>query len=226
MIRDIERKVVEKDDDLVAILAKAERLRNQQPKDSNKLYSWHEPEVKCISKGKARQRYEFGQKIAIATTNRSNWIVASRIMEGNPYDGHTLAATLEATQAITGVEVTDAYVDKGYRGHGYTGSTCVHLAGSRIKNATRSERRRRRRRSAIEPKIGHLKSDHRMNRCFLAGLRGDATNAVLAAAGSNLRKLLGLLRCDRRRLLYALIRWLTNAFVPSDACHNPLKCAA
>ena len=90
-------------------------------------------------------------------------------------------------------------MDKGYRGHGYRGSTCVHVAGSKSKNATRSEQRRRRRRSAIEPKIGHLKSDHRMNRCFLAGLRGDATNAVLAAAGANMRKLL-------RRLFFALIR--------------------
>ena len=219
MIRDIERKVTEKDDDLVAILEKAERLRTQQPKDSNKLYSWHEPDVKCISKGKARQRYEFGQKVALATTHRGNWIVASRMMENNPYDGHTLAATLEATQAVTGVEATDVYVDKGYRGHGYTGSTCVHIAGSKLKNASRSERRRRRRRSAIEPKIGHLKSDHRMNRCFLAGLPGDATNAVLAAAGANMRKLLG-------RFVYALIRWLERAFVSPDAHRNPPRCVA
>ena len=140
-------------------------------------------------------------------------------MEGNPYDGHTLSETLTTVERITGVAPTDAYVDKGYRGHGYTGSTCVHIAGSRFKNATRSERRRRRRRSAIEPKIGHLKSDHRMNRCFLAGLNGDATNAVLAAAGVNRRKLL-------RRFVFALIRWLTGAFVPSYAHHNPLQRAA
>ena len=68
MIRDIDRKAPQMDDDLVAILAKANRLRNQQPQDSNKLYSWHEPEVKCISKGKAHKRYEFGQKAAVATT--------------------------------------------------------------------------------------------------------------------------------------------------------------
>ena len=106
--------------------------------------------------------------------------------------------------------VTDAYVDKGYRGHGYTGETDVHMAGQRRKNTTRAERKRRRRRSAIEPKIGHLKSDHRMDRCFLKGLAGDAINAVLAAAGSNLRKLLGLLRRQARRFVLALIRWLKN----------------
>ena len=92
-------------------------------------------------------------------------------------------------------------MDKGYRGHGYAGATAVHVAGQGYTNRSRSERRRRRRRSAIEPKIGHLKSDHRMARCFLARLAGDAINAVLAAAGSNLRKLL-------RRLAAALIRWL------------------
>jgi len=166
--------------------------------------------VQCISKGKAHKRYEFGQKIAVATTNRSNWIVASQLCENNPYDGHTLTGTLANVESITGETITDAYVDKGYRGHGYTGEADVHIAGQRRKNTTRAERKRRRRRSAIEPKIGHLKSDHRMDRCFLKGLAGDAINAVLAAAGSNLRKLLGLLRRQAGQFVFALIRWLKN----------------
>jgi len=115
-------------------------------------------------------------------------------MPDNPYDGHTLSDTLASVENVTGIAVTDAYVDKGYRGHGYTGGVEVHIAGQRGKNMTRAERKRRRRRSAIEPKIGHLKSDHRMGRCFLSRLCGDAINAVLAAAGANLRKLLGLYR--------------------------------
>jgi len=123
------------------------------------------------------------------------------MLPDNPYDGHTLAETLTTVESVSGVSVTDAYVDKGYRGHGYAGATNVHVAGQGYANRSRAERRRRRRRSAIEPKIGHLKSDHRMDRCFLTGLAGDATNAVLAAAGSNLRKFL-------RRLAAALIHWL------------------
>jgi len=203
LIRDIRRKTANPDEALTTLLDRAERIRNQQPKDKNKLYSLHEPEVQCISKGKAHKRYEFGQKIAVATTNHSNWFVASALMEGNPYDGHTLGETLTKVEKVTRVAVTDAYVDKGYRGHGYTGGAEVHIAGQRRKNTTRAERKRRRRRSAIEPKIGHLKSDHRMGRCFLARLAGDAINAVLAAAGSNLRKLLGLLRRKTRRFLFA-----------------------
>jgi len=209
LIRDIRRKATRMDDDLATLLSRANRIRQQQPTDSHKLYSLHEPEVRCISKGKAHKRYEFGQKVAIATTNGDNWVVASRFMKNNPYDGHTLAETIATVESVTGVAITDAYVDKGYRGHDYTGAAEVHIAGQRHKGSSRSERRRRRRRSAVEPKIGHLKSDHRMDRCFLAGLRGDATNAVLAAAGSNMRKLL-------RRFFYALIRWLGDAAMPAE----------
>lgn len=216
LIRDIRRKAARPSERLCEALERAERIRSQQPKDSNKIYSWHEPEVQCISKGKARRRYEFGQKVALATTNRSNWIVAAQLMPNNPYDGHTLTQTLTAARSITGREVTDAYVDKGYRGHGVPESTRVHVAGANSRRATRAERRRRRRRSAIEPKIGHLKSDHRVDRCFLTRLRGDAINIVLAAAGSNLRKLL-------RRLAFALRAWLqyTPSLPPPSTFRTP-----
>ena len=210
LIRDIRRKAGAVPDNLATVLEKAERIRNQQPHDSKKLYSWHEPQVQCISKGKARQRYEFGQKVALATTNRGNWIVAARLLEDNPYDGHTLAETLEATESISGVGVSDVYVDKGYRGHRCGGRTKVHLAGASSKNISRAERKRRRRRSAIEPKIGHLKSDHRVRRCFLSGLEGDALNIILAAAAANLRKLLTGFCPALRAWLTRLVRTLDH----------------
>ena len=100
--------------------------------------------------------------------------------------------------------VTDAYVDKGYRGHDYRGDATVHLAGASHRGVSRTKRKRRRRRSAVEPVIGHMKSDHRLGRCFLAGLLGDETNAVLAAAGMNFRKLL-------RAFVLALLSWLSQA---------------
>ena len=208
LIRDIRRKAGTIDDALATLLDRADRIRTQQPKDTKKLYSLHEPEVQCISKGKAHKRYEFGQKVAIATTNRGNWTVAAKLLPDNPYDGHTLKETLATIERITGVTVTDAYVDKGYRGHGCSEGAAVHIAGQRQGNTTRAERKRRRRRSAVEPKIGHLKSDHRMNRCYLTGLQGDAINAILAAAGSNFRKLLNRIRDNAGRLAAALISWL------------------
>ena len=111
----------------------------------------------------------------------------------NPYDGHTLARSIEAVERVSGVSVVHAYVDKGYRGHDYRGEGKVHIAGSSSRKVSWSIRKRRRRRSAIEPKIGHAKSENRMGRCFLKGMVGDAVNALLAAAGANFRKLVNLL---------------------------------
>ncbi len=203
LIRDIKRKTGEslaRDDSLATLLARCQRVRDQRPADSNKLYSLHEPEVRCISKGKAHKRYEFGQKVALATTNRRDWFVAALLLEDNPYDGHTLKRTLEQVESNTGVALSDAYVDKGYRGHDYQGSATVHIAGSSSKHLTRTGRKRKRRRSAIEPKIGHVKQENRLGRCYLKGLAGDAINVILAAAGANLRKLLRLLPCAWRAL--------------------------
>jgi IS5 family transposase len=203
VIRDVRRKVPEPDVALEDLLTLCERLHKQQKHDKKKLYSLHEPEVVCISKGKAHKRYEFGQKISIATSNRGNWVLGVRLCAGNPYDGHTLTAAWNDVKSNTGIDVSDAYVDKGYRGHGYEGDTTIHVAGSSYRGLTKTKRKRRRRRSAVEPLIGHLKSDARMKRCFLKGLAGDAINAILAAAGLNLRKLL-------RGFIFALIFWLSR----------------
>lgn len=207
MMRDIERKApaAMMDDDLAALMDRCRRVRDQQRHDKNKLYSLHEPDVQCISKGKAHKRYEFGQKAAVATTNRRNWFVAALVVEGNPYDGHTLSRTIARVEHNTGVPIREAYADKGYRGHDYHGAATINLPGDARQDLTRAQRRRRKRRSAIEPKIGHAKSDHRMGRCYLKGLVGDAINVVLAAAGSNFRKLLRLLpRAGWERVVWGL----------------------
>ena len=218
MIRDISRKVIQPDIELATLLSRCQRLVDQKPTDSDKLNSLYEPEVRCISKGKAHKRYEFGQKVAVATTNprgRRDWFVGARLYEGNPYDGHTLNKTLDHVQSITGVALSDAYVDKGYRGHDYQGDATVHLAGSASRHLTRTQRRRRKRRAAVEPKIGHAKHEHRMGRCYLKGLVGDAMNVVLAAAGANMAKLLRLLPCAVRTWLE---RWTFSIWLASHPC--------
>lgn len=213
VLRDLRRKVPEPDHALETLLGLCERLHAQERTDSKKLYSLHESDVQCISKGKAHKRYEFGQKVSVATTNRANWIVGIDLCEGNPYDGHTLNKAITTVEKTTNVPVTDAYVDKGYRGHDYLGTATVHQAGSSSRHLTRTKKKRRRRRSAVEPKIGHLKSDNRMRRCFLKGLVGDAINAILAAAGSNLQKLL-------RAFAHALVFWLTSILTDVQMTHN------
>ena len=189
VIRDIERKCAEPDEKLMEILKTSKRIYAQERRDKNKAYSVHEPQVECIAKGKAHKRYEFGVKVSVAATSRGGWFVAAQAKHGNPYDGHTLAGTL-AQVARLGVEPQMAFVDRGYRGHDYEGACEVHVDRVRRGKIAKSLWRWMKRRSAVEPGIGHLKSEHRMDRCRLKGEAGDAINATLSAAGMNFRKLL------------------------------------
>ncbi len=113
------------------LLGLVERLLAQQPKDKNKLYSLHAPEVVCIAKGKALKPCEFGCKVGIAATNREGLFLCASAFEGNPYDGHALQATIDQAEAMSGVAIQRAYVDKGYKGHDYQGPTTVILSGRR-----------------------------------------------------------------------------------------------
>ena len=191
--RDIVRKAETVDPELMDLLEKSSRLQQQTRDSKNKLYSIHAPEVECISKGKAHKRYEFGCKVSLATSSRDNWILGIQAHHGNPYDGHTLKAALEQVERLTDWSVKDAYVDLGYRGHDYTGGAKVHIVNFRsMAKKTRSVKRWLKRRSAIEPVIGHVKSDNGMARNRLKGTEGDKINALLSGCGFNFRKLLAV----------------------------------
>ena len=193
---------------LQTMMERAERIRTQRPKDKGKLYAMHAPEVECISKGKARQPYEFGVKASIAVTHRRGLIVGARTFPGNPYDGHVLSAQLEQTEILledVGRTPKQVVVDLGYRGVDADNPGVEIIHRGRFKSMTNQQRRWLKRRQAIEPAIGHLKADHRMNRCWLAGSLGDALHTVLCAAGYNLRWLLRAVVGGRiKRHLFAL----------------------
>jgi len=178
------------------------RLLHQGPKSRGKIYALHEPEVDCISKGKARKRYEFGTKVSLATTIDEGFVVGMRALPGNPYDGHTLPEALEQVTILTGQTPTLAVVDRGYRGHGVS-QTKVLISGTR-RGLTPTLKRLLRRRSAIEPEIGHMKTDGRLSRCPLKGTTGDAVFAVLCGCGHNIRKILARLRALFALLIAAL----------------------
>ncbi len=210
--RDVGRKIAGDDEQearFARLLGLVERLLAQQPKDKNKLYSLHDPEVVCIAKGKAHKRYEFGCKVGIAATNREGLFLAAKAFEDNPYDGHTLQATIDQAEAMSGVAVARAYADKGYKGHDYEGSARVMLSG-RKRGLTPTMKRELKRRSAIEPMIGHAKNDGRLGRNYLLGHDGDRINALLAAAGHNLRLILNKLRLLFARLLATLLETLAK----------------
>jgi IS5 family transposase len=195
VLRDIEKKRGNKalSANFLQLIETANKLLLQEKNTPKKIYSLHELGVQCIGKGKDRIRYEFGNKAAVVTTNNRNWIVNVEDLADAPYDGHTLDRSISGAEKITNVSVTEANVEKGYRGHDYKGSAVVRIAGSSNSGLSWSERKRKRRRSSIEPVIGHLKSDHRLARCFLKDRLGDKLNLIGSAAGFNVRKLLSLL---------------------------------
>ncbi len=214
LARDIARKI---DGDAAARTAFAEtlglvnRLLRQRRSDrgADKLYSLHAPEVECIGKGKARTRFEFGVKVSVATTNATapggQFVLGMQSLPGNPYDGHTLAGQITQVERITGTAIDRAYVDRGYRGHD-ADRTRVFISRQK-RGITPTIRRELRRRAAIEPVIGHMKTDGHLGRNFLRGVVGDAINAILAGVGHNLR----LLRRWLLALLCALLARLTAA---------------
>ena len=205
--RDVSRQLTkipaELKDKTQELLGKVERLLTQQKKDKNKLYSLHAPEVECIGKGKTRQPYEFGVKVSITTTHKEGLVIGMRSLPGNPYDGHTLHEALEQTEILTGRRPKEAFVDLGYRGHNAPEDIKVYHRNLK-RGITARLKRNIKRRSAIEPVIGHMKNDGRLRRNWLKGAEGDAFHALLCGCGHNLRLIL-----KKLRLLWA---WILDWF--------------
>jgi IS5 family transposase len=216
VVRDIERQLEGRNKQMqqafAVTLEQARRIMAQKRSDKHKLYSLHAPEVECISKGKAHKRFEFGVKASLATTHASGFVVGARACPGNPYDGHTLAAQLQQVEALTGIRPKRCFVDRGYRGHGVT-ETQVFISGQR-RGVSRTIKKELKRRSAIEPEIGHMKSDGHLGRCYLKGTEGDAMNVLLCACGHNLRKILNRMRSLFFHCLWPMQWRAINAWIP------------
>jgi IS5 family transposase len=202
IVREIERQVESPSNKLARLLARAHQIHAQQRHDKNKIYSVHEPEVQCIAKGKAGKQYEFGNKVSVAVSSRGGWFVGAKSFTGNPYDGHTLAAQMTQVESLTANKVSEAHVDMGYRGHDYDGAVTVYVDKRRRGRTSQARWRWMKRRAAVEPSIGHLKSEHRLERNRLKGTAGNAINAILAAAAMNFQK---LLRAFWRIFLFCLM---------------------
>ena len=208
VMREIERQAAEPTDKLSMLLETAHQIHAQQRYDKNKIYSVHEPGVDCIAKGKTGKKYEFGNKVSVAVTSRGGWMVGAKSYTGNPYDGHTLSSQLQQVNNMIGSRVSEAYVDMGYRGHNYEGSVTVRVDKRQRGRTPRPLWRWMKRRAAVEPSIGHLKSEHRLERNRLKGVAGDAFNAILSAAAMNFQKLLRAFWRYFLRSLLRIWRWI------------------
>lgn len=194
-----------------------ERVLQQKRHDKNKVYSLHDPEVLCIAKGKAHKKYEFGRKASVTMLRDSGVIVSAVSFKENLYDGDTLEPALGQASEMPGKTFDSVLVDKGYRGRKNIVATDVVIPGKISKKLSyyhqKKRRKRNARRAAIEPVIGHLKSDYRMARCFLKGAQGAGLNLGLAAAAWNLKKWIN-------ELLLALFLWVEHYHRPREHNHQ------
>ncbi|MBW2003162.1 MAG: transposase [Deltaproteobacteria bacterium] len=189
-------------------IALFQKIVAQKRNSTNKIYSIHEPQVYCISKGKDHKNYEFGSKASIAVTKNSGIIVGAVHLSTNIYDGHTLPETLTQTTELVGQRPKVAICDRGYRGKSNIDGTTIEIPKNPGKRASAYEKRKARksfrRRAGIEPIIGHLKSDYKLMRNYLKGSLGDSINLMLAAAAFNFRKLVRQHQIFLRFLLHSL----------------------
>ncbi len=152
------------------------------------LYSFHAEEVECIGKGKLNKPYEFGNKVAIAMSGQGNFILGVESFHGNPYDGHTLEQTVKKMEKTTGQAAGKLFLDLGYRGNNYSKKSKIYTPYTK-KELSKSDKKMQKRRSAIEPVIGHLKQYGRMGRNYLKGKIGDRLNPLISAIGFNLKSI-------------------------------------
>ncbi len=169
------------------------RAINQQKSDKDKIYSLHEPDVACIAKGKVAKKFEFGSKVSVALSKNRNIVLGVVNFKGNPHDSKTIGPTLEQVERLTGKKVQKAIVDRGYKTRRQFGTTEIIAPKPSKEPAKKTAYRKRfRRRAAIEPIIGHFKSQYRMKRNFLKGEIGDIINAIMAGAAFNYKRWLNL----------------------------------
>ncbi|MDH6307082.1 IS5 family transposase [Parabacteroides sp. PF5-5] len=205
LVRELERKLPASHPHRQS-LALFSQVLKQQRNSKHKIYSLHEPQVHCISKGKEHKKYEFGNKVSILYTQTTGVIVGA-LAFGNEYDGHTLDKALEQYERLKGKRPKNLYADRGYKGRSQIEETQILIPKPFSKKLYQYQQQKRRkahkRRAAIEPIIGHLKTDHRLSRNFYKGDFGDAINVMLAAAAFNFKRVMNKYK---QKIAYIILR--------------------
>ena len=194
LVRDLKRNLG-KNREYDELLSIFEKILLQRRNSSHKIYSIHEPDVQCISKGKAHKKYEFGNKVSIIRSATGVILGASSFR--NEYDGHTIQKSLEQVHRLTGKSIRQLAGDRGYRGKKEINGTQILIPDVPKAKDTYYQRKKKHKlfckRAGIEPTIGHLKTDYRLGRNFYKGLLGDAINLMLAAAAYNFKRAMKVL---------------------------------
>ena len=181
----------------------------QKRNSKSKVYSLHEPDVVCISKGKEHKKFEFGNKVSVVITRKTG-VLLGALGFRNEFDGHTLQPALQQVEKLTGKAPKTAAVDRGYRGNIKIGETSILIPKPfNDKKQTQYEQKKFRKahkqRAAIEPILGHLKTDHRLGRNFYKGIVGDNINILLAAAAFNFKRMMNKWKLSISQFLNIII---------------------
>jgi IS5 family transposase len=193
-----------------------EKVVAQKRTDKDKIYSLHEPAVKCYTKGKEHKKFEFGSKAAILTTQKTNVIVGALCFNENIHDSKTLPLAIEQYEKLTEKKPKEILVDRGYPGKTEINGVKISMPKPQS-NISKDQRKKHSRRAAIEPIIGHLKSDYRLIRSYLKGTAGDAINLLLSAAAMNFKRVMNLWCAEAKNCwqlickYFAFIYWKTYA---------------
>jgi len=204
------------------------RILSQKKSDNNKIYSVHEPDVQCISKGKEHKKYEFGNKVSIIYTQTTGVIIGALGFR-NPYDGHTIESSLEQTERLLGRRTIKTLIgDRGYKGPREVNDTNIEIPKPfsdkrQSKYQQNKLKKKFKRRAAIEPINGHLKTDHRLGRNFYKGIQGDNINVMLAAAAYNFKRMMNKWKSSFLTLLRNLIWWCKSLVQTQNILNIKLK---
>jgi len=223
LVRELERKLPAglHADDLVLF----KKVLAQKRNDTGKVYSLHEPHVQCISKGKEHKKYEFGSKVSIITTKKSGVIIGALNIAENDYDAHTVDPAFEQQQRLTGITLKRAFMDRGYKGIKEIRGTSIEIPKPFNKQVSKYQQQQLKegfkRRAAIEPKIGHLKQDHRLSRNFYKGIKGDNINVMLAAAAMNFKRMMNIWKKMFLALIYRLLEIVMPFLKPNFILLKP-----
>ncbi len=188
-----------------------QRVLSQKRSDSNKIYSLHEPEVKCYSKGKEHKKFEFGSKASILLDQQTGIIMGALNFTETLHDSKTLPEVLEQFERLNGKQVKEVIVDRGYQGIKNYKASKIYVPKP-DKNITKKQRRKHSKRAAIEPVIGHLKQDYRLCRNYLKGINGDNINVILAAAAMNFKRVMNLWRTEAVKWWLLIYNYFVNAY--------------
>lgn len=177
------------------------QILHQKRTDKDKIYSIHKPFTACIAKGKVHKQYEFGNKVGLIASSKNLIITAIKTFTGNPHDSKTIEPLLNQMQTNLNYLPKEVVYDRGGKGQKQIGQTVISTPDYRpLKRDTeyqkRVKRKKFRRRAAIEPLIGHLKTDFRMGQNYLHGSNSPQVNAFLAATGWNLKKMMKKLKLE------------------------------